>query len=413
MGVPHEPWLVALSVIVAFQGSYVGLSLAVQVPGAPPSRRRVILSGAALSLALAIWSMHFVGMLAVRLPIAIDYAVLPTLWSFLVCVLVVGFSVFAVSFGRLSRWSIAVASLFMGAGISAMHYLGMYALHASSHVMHDPRFLAGSVALAIAASAIALWLAFGPGRRPPVLLSAIALACAIATMHYTAMAGTTLMPLDAPVAGVGAVVSPGALAIVVSLMTFLISGLFFLTLVPERAQAAGPFSGEIEEPGVMPATIAVASVELPAPATVMHGETPDVGTATAVHPMRAAFAEEAEPHGPQKLPVERDGHVRYIEVNDLVAVHADTHYTRLFDGTQEYFCPLSISKVEAQLDPERFARVHRSYIVNLDRVSALRRSGDNGLLTMQSPVPYTVPVSRARRTWLKERLTLHPIAAAE
>ena len=82
-------------------------------------------------------------------------------------------------------------------------------------------------------------------------------------MHYTAMAGTTLMPLDAPVAGVGAVVSPGALALVVSLMTFLISGLFFLTLVPERVQAAGPFSGEIEEPGVLPATIAVASVELP------------------------------------------------------------------------------------------------------------------------------------------------------
>ena len=94
-------------------------------------------------------------------------------------------------------------------------------------------------------------------------------------------------------------------------------------------------------------------------------------------------------------------------------MHADTHYSRLFDGTHEYFCPLSISKVEAQLDPERFARVHRSYIVNLDRVSGLRRSGDNGLLTMQSPVPYTVPVSRARRTWLKERLTLHPIAAAE
>ena len=75
---------------IAIQGAYVGLSLAVQVAEAAGVRRRLLLAGAAFSLAVAIWAMHFVGMLAVRLPFPIDYLVLPTLLSFLVCVIVVG-----------------------------------------------------------------------------------------------------------------------------------------------------------------------------------------------------------------------------------------------------------------------------------------------------------------------------------
>ena len=90
MLVNHEAWLVALSVLVAIQGAYVGLNLALELPGSAGGLRQLLLAGAALTLAVAIWSMHFVGMLAVRSPIPIDYHVLPTLVSFLVCVLVVG-----------------------------------------------------------------------------------------------------------------------------------------------------------------------------------------------------------------------------------------------------------------------------------------------------------------------------------
>ena len=51
MQVTHEPWLVALSLIVAIQGAFVGLSLAVQVGGSTGLRRRLLLAGAAFSLA--------------------------------------------------------------------------------------------------------------------------------------------------------------------------------------------------------------------------------------------------------------------------------------------------------------------------------------------------------------------------
>ena len=94
MTVPHEPWLVALSMAIAVQGSFVGLSLARDLDRAEGFRRRLALAGASLTLATGVWSMHFVGMLAANFPSAIDYLVLPTLVSFLICVIVVGVGVY-------------------------------------------------------------------------------------------------------------------------------------------------------------------------------------------------------------------------------------------------------------------------------------------------------------------------------
>ena len=68
MQVAYEPWLVLLSIVMAVQGAYVGSTLAGQLGSATGVRRRVLLAGAAFSLAVAIWTMHFVGMLAARIP---------------------------------------------------------------------------------------------------------------------------------------------------------------------------------------------------------------------------------------------------------------------------------------------------------------------------------------------------------
>src|SRR6185295_12935758 len=274
MGVAHEPWLVVLSLVVAIQGAYVGLSLAVQVRESYGMRRRLLLAAAAVSLAVAIWSMHFVAMLAVRLPFAIDYLVFPTLLSFLVCVIVVGAAVFAVSAGPLTAMRLAAAAVFMGGGIAAMHYIGMTALHASAHISHAPLLVVASVAGSIAASGLALWLAGGRGRHPPLLLSASALGAAIAGMHYTAMAGLTLVPFEARPAG-APVLSSDLLAIVVAIVAFIVSGIFLLTLVPDRTRPSAtaaaedlPFAGE------------GAGAETPASGNVVDRNIVDVGQGT-------------------------------------------------------------------------------------------------------------------------------------
>jgi DNA-binding LytR/AlgR family response regulator len=88
----------------------------------------------------------------------------------------------------------------------------------------------------------------------------------------------------------------------------------------------------------------------------------------------------------------------------VVAVHANAHYTYVFDGREKLFCPLAIGDVESRLDSTRFVRVHRSHIVNIDRVVGYRRSGDNELVEMASPHDYLVPVSRSRMGSLKSRV---------
>src|ERR1700742_2043243 len=128
MPVTYEPGLVLLSIVMAIQGAFVGLSLAGQIGDAAGMRRRLLLAGAAFSLAVAVWTMHFVGMLAARLPFPVDYLVFPTLLSFLVCVIVVGIEVCAASAGVRTPVRLAAAATFMGGGIALMHYIGMSAL---------------------------------------------------------------------------------------------------------------------------------------------------------------------------------------------------------------------------------------------------------------------------------------------
>ena len=165
MPVTYETWLVLLSIVIAIQGAYVGLSLAVQIGAAADMRRRFLLAGAAFSLAIAIWTMHFVGMLAARMRFPVDYLVFPTLLSFLVCVIVVGAAVYATSSGPLTMVRLTLSACLMGGGIFAMHYIGMSALAASAYMIHDRYYVAASMAIANStASGLALWLATGRGR---------------------------------------------------------------------------------------------------------------------------------------------------------------------------------------------------------------------------------------------------------
>ena len=263
MPVTYETWLVLLSIVMAIQGAYVGLSLAVQIADAAGMRRRLLLAGATASLAVAIWTMHFVGMLAVQLPFQVDYLVLPTLLSFLVCAIVVGAAVYATSSGPLTLLRLTLSACLMGGGIFTMHYIGMSALDASAYMIHNRFYVAASMAIAIAASGLALWLAAGRGGRPPLILSATAFGIAVSGMHYTAMAGVTLYPYATSVSGAPAL-STDLLAIVVAVVAFCISGIFLLLLLPDSTRSAS--RPRVVE-GSKPVETAVAEVASP-PSTI-------------------------------------------------------------------------------------------------------------------------------------------------
>ena len=190
MPVTYQPWLVLLSIVMAIQGAYVGLSLSIQIGDAAGMRRRMLLAGAAFSLAVAIWTMHFVGMLAARLPFPVDYLVFPTLLSFLVCVIVVGAAVYAISSGPLTSLRLTLSAGLMGVGIF-IHALSRHE-RAARERPYDPR---------AARTWSPAWRSRsrrrvsrsgsrrGRGGRPPLILSAIAFGIAVSGMHYTAMEG--------------------------------------------------------------------------------------------------------------------------------------------------------------------------------------------------------------------------------
>ena len=193
--IPHEPWLVALSVAIAIQGSFVGLSLARGIDSTQGFRRRLAIAGSAITLATGVWSMHFVGMLAANFPSAVDYLVLPTLISFLICVIVVGIGVYAAHMPGPPAFRIGTGALAMGLGVSLMHYVGMSAVHLAGPTSYVPSYVVASIGVSIGASAFALWTIDRRPTRPRLFLGAIALGLAISGMHYTAMAGMRLDPL--------------------------------------------------------------------------------------------------------------------------------------------------------------------------------------------------------------------------
>ncbi|HTC06667.1 MAG TPA: MHYT domain-containing protein, partial [Xanthobacteraceae bacterium] len=355
MPVTYETWLVLLSIVMAIQGAYVGLSLAVQIGEATGMRRRLLLAGAAFSLAVAIWTMHFVGMLAARMPFQVDYLVFPTLLSFLVCVIVVGAAVYATSSGPLTLLRLTLSACLMGGGIFTMHYIGMSALSASAYMVHDRYYVAASMAIAIAASGLALWLATGRGGRPPLILSAIAFGIAVSGMHYTAMEGLALLPFASSSAGAPAL-STDLLAIIVAVVAFCLSGIFLLILVPDPARAAVNPVAIDASIATMPAQIAAEPAAISAATQNSRGNghdaSPEFGRGT-YGPLGGAGAPR---RFARHLPIERDGGTHFVAVDDVVAIHANAHYTYIFNGNDKLFCPLAIGDVESRLDKERFVR---------------------------------------------------------
>jgi diguanylate cyclase len=103
--------------------------------------------------------------------------------------------------------------------------------------------------------------------------------------------------------------------------------------------------------------------------------------------------------------VEKDGRAREIAVSDIYAVRANAHYTYVHDGEKEYFCTLSISALEARLDPKAFLRVHRSYIVSVDRIVRVKRSGEAGVAELGLPVRCSIPIARAHYRQVKLRMS--------
>jgi len=200
----YETPLVLVSIFVAIVAAYSALSLAGRVAETSGRARYAWTVGGAIAMGSGIWAMHFVGMLAFRLPIPMAFDTAITMVSLLLPIAASGLALWQVSGAVLSRTRLGVSALLMGAGINAMHYTGMAALRMAPGIVYDPWLFALSVLIAIGASALALWIAFRlrfntPWTWLPRWLArscaAVVMGFAIVGMHYTGMAAASF-PAD-------------------------------------------------------------------------------------------------------------------------------------------------------------------------------------------------------------------------
>jgi NO-binding membrane sensor protein with MHYT domain len=392
----HDPYLVALSVVIAILGGYTGFGLAARIRGTPEASRRLLLASAAGFLAVGIWTMHFIGMLAAPIPADTVYLVLPTITSFLICALVVGVSLFFVSIGDATLPRVASAAVLLGAGIVSMHYVGIHGLAGNFSIQHDFGMVALSILIAVvtAYGGLRVFLARQDGVR--LLISAVAFGIAVSGMHYTAMDGMYFVPAGEGHAHVGGLAaSQQMLALVVALLCFVITAGFLLSLVPDPRRQAAPVAAAapVVETGVVP----VQALVEPGPAPAMSPRLRSAPLGGLGQPPRVRAP---------RLPVEGADGTHFIDTADVRSVRADAHYTRVHDGTRERMCPWSISEAEAQLDPGLFVRVHRSHIVAIPHVTFVRKEGDGAVIELDGPMPHRVPVSRAKIAEVKARLGL-------
>ena len=374
--------LMALSVLIAIQGSFVSLVLAREVGRFDGARRRLVLAMSAVTLGSSIWAMHFIGMLAYHMPVEASYDLFLTLLSFLIAVLTVGIGYGVMTVVPSGYRRDVAAAIFTGGGISGMHYVGMAALAGPIELDYQSSWVVVSILVGIVAAGISLHLAFGTKLQARAILGAVAMGLAISGMHYSAMYGTIITPTGLTDAATAHVLDRNLLAIVVAIVAFVICATSMLLLVPnqtlpvEDGHALAGAAGAVLWQRTSTAPVAGA----PAPALAANGDN-DRG----------------------RIPAQSNGSTILIDPAAICAVRADGRYTHLQDGGREYFCNMSITELESRLDPGRFFRVHRSHIVQIARVKSIRRKGDGAIITVGDKEE-PIPVSRSALPKLKARL---------
>src|SRR5215471_13867063 len=109
---------------------------------------------------------------------------------------------------------------------------------------------------------------------------------------------------------------------------------------------------------------------------------------------------------PERIVIKSAGEVCFIKVQDIDWIEAADYYACLHVGQRSHLLRRSLGDLEAELDSDLFCRVHRSSIVNLDRVSGLklREDGEYEVLLQTGA---RVRMSRRYRKELEARMGVH------
>ena len=233
-------FMVLLSYVISVCGAFTALVLARESVKVEPHERLPWVAWSAVIMGgIGIWSMHFVGMMAYDMQMAVSYDIGKTILSMVIGIISTGIGFAIVGLGSRAFWAILLAGVFMGSGVAAMHYMGMAAMRMAASIQYDMTLVWISVGIAVSASCVALWMAFFLTARWQMVVAALVAGIAVCGMHYTGMYAATMVHDVNAVEPLPSALSP----IVVGSGLFLLSLLVLavgMALTRERVAIAEP-----------------------------------------------------------------------------------------------------------------------------------------------------------------------------
>ena len=344
----HNGLLVFLSLLVALVAGFTGLSLTKDLSSKSFSQRKIAVALASFALGGGIWSMHFVAMLGLQMPILFYYDAAITLVSALIAVLLVAVALGLLHFTNRTPVTIIAAGGITGIGILAMHYVGMAGLQLCRAVYTAPGLLIAFVA-AMFICIMAFRVAYTNRNDKNIVIGTVGFGGAVFSVHFFAMWGTNFFSVD-QITEFGPSISNEIMAIGVILTSFVILGAFLWV-----------------------------SATFLAPPSVMEDEDSDA-------PRTERIA----------LPCESDGKRVFILAQDVSFLRADGHYTQVYTDAGRLFCAWPITQAAKRLLPTGFIKVHRSYLVNPSKIARFERGKDKGSILFAQDLLPPVPVSRSK-----------------
>jgi two-component system, sensor histidine kinase and response regulator len=236
----YNYYLVVLSVLISLFAAYAALDLAGRVTAARGVARFAWLGIGAFAMGIGIWSMHYMGMEALRLPVPVKYDWPTVLLSMVAAIFASAVALFVVSRKTMGISAAIAGSILMGGAIATMHYIGMEAMRLPAMCKYSSGLVVLSVVLAILISFVALWLTFAMRAQAVTWSwrksgSALLMGLAIPVMHYVGMDAVSFMPTALSASDLTHAINISELGVVgIALVTLVILGLVFLMSLLDR-----------------------------------------------------------------------------------------------------------------------------------------------------------------------------------
>lgn len=235
----------AVSYLLSVLGSLLGLTGAVRLRSAKTGGERfwwLVLAAVAIGMT-GIWSMHFVAMMGFDVdgtPIRYDIGL--TVASAVIALVSVGIGLSIALLGRAaSKGRILIGGTLAGLGVAAMHYTGMAAMRLRGEIHYSGREVIASIAIAVVAATVALWLTLVVTKPIAIFVSALVMGVAVNGMHFTGMLAMSVAE-QAEFGSVEGATAAGLLVPVGAAVVFAIIGMgYALVSAPteeDRAAAA-------------------------------------------------------------------------------------------------------------------------------------------------------------------------------